>query len=502
MTVVESYMFPRFVYDLLNGDSYSIGLHGVSYDRLEDVSKHSKEEVDEVLARIRENGLRIYSSRSINGTVSFAGRIDDKDDLPNVSNHLRGYRYGDSNRYVLVAIPTVIRNAKGDSIYIGKNNLSSSFSEYFSTTGNEVTSIMDEVIPFTNSKGEVSIPSEYILGSYKLLPDGKIEFTANDKHVSKNNGIVSDEEFDRINETIEVSTFSAKDVKELLEKKELSEEDEIKLEIMINRFTNYIQLLNRSYLVPLTETMKQLLNEKRIKKATREDVDLINEKPEQIDYSALYEGKTGEDLFYEQLRVIKSMEVEVFFDNGAINIHSDRDGEAEEYYRLLNDRDFVYGLLTHLNKWELVEFEIIMGYLTNDDILNDDLVSMKLMKNDRRAFETYEKRGLLSRDLLMKAATSSCFTSDSLYFLPEEYADDLELILAFVDNANENNFGFHHGFGESNFTFFNLGENVRSNPVLYERLNEKITELNETKGTNIPYFDVDKEVELVKGHHR
>ncbi len=496
MTVIENYNFPRYVYDLLKGDAYSIGMHGITTNK---INGSVEEAVDDML----KNGIEIKSGRTINGTVHFAGRLDNKEHIDYISEQLKGYRYGDSNTYLLVAIPTVLKNSIGNTLYIGNNGITRKMRDNNNLDGYEVTSMMDELIPKEVPESDPVVPSEYILGIYKILPDGKIDFTMNVNHVSSNKGISSDEEFNRIDSKLKESVYGVKEAYYILTKKNLSDEDMKMATNIRDRFGNMLQTFNRYYLVPFVNTFNQLLNERNIQKTSPIDVDRCNEKTDSIDYSKMYEGKTGEELFNEQLKVIKGMEVELFTDDdGSIKVHSDRDGEAEEFYRLFNDKDFVHGLITNLNRWELLEYEGAIECLSSDDILTDEKVAMKLMKDDPYAFISYNNRGLLTRDLLMRSANSSSFTKDSLYNLPDEYCNDLDLILAFVDNSNEDNFGFIGGFNGDEFAFINLNEEVRSNPELYERINKKISELNENRIDPLPLFDVEKEVGKVKGTHR
>ena len=496
--VVYNYEFPKLIYDILGGRAYSIGLHGVDSKRLYELTGIPREEVDSALETIRENGLKIFSSRSINGTVAFQGRIDDFENLPKVSDGLRGYRYGDVNKYVLVAIPTVIKDKNGNCIYIGKTNLDIDDKRLLDTTGNEKSAICDEVIPTEDNV----IPSEYILGTYSILPDGKIDFTLNPKHVSKKCGIVSDEEFKRIEKKYNVITFNENAAADVLRKENLTEVDRMLISSYITFYSKEIRENSRLYLIPLVETLKQLFKEDSIRKVKLEDIDAINRKPEKIDYQKFYEGKTGEDLFYEQFRVIKSMQVEMFRQDGQTYIHSDRDEEAEEFYRLLNDKDFVKGLIKYRGKWDVISFSYYIMNLSSNELLSDPEIYNALFKYNSYSADDYAKKGLLTRDMLMDIASKSNFTSDTLYYLPKEYCDDLDLILTFVDNANPNNFRFGEGFGVRKFTFNNLSEEVRSNPVLYERINKRALELNETCGTNFELLDVDNEISLGMGAHK
>ena len=493
MTVIENYNFPRYVYDLLKGDAYSIGMHGITTNK---ISGSVEEAVDDML----KNGIKIKSGRTINGTVHFAGRLDNKEHIEYISEQLRGYRYGDSNTYLLVAIPTVLKNSIGNTIYVGNTGVTQKGRERKEYDGYEFTSLMDKIIPKEVSGEDQVVPSEYILGTYKLLPDGKIDFTMNVNHVSSTKGIVNDKEFNRVAARLKEEVYGVREAYYILTKRSLTPED-MKLATNIrDRFGNMLQAFNRFYLQSFVNTFSQLLKEDSIQKTTPIDVDRCNEKTDSINYSKLYEGKTGEELFNEQLRVLKGMEVELFTDDdGSIKLHSDRDGEAEEFYRLFNDKEFVHTLITKLNRWELLEYEGAILCLSSDDIVTDDAVAMKIMKDDPYAFISYNNRGLLTRDMLMKAAKSSNFNKDSLYNLPEEYENDLELILAFVDNSNEDNFGFVGGIYGDEFAFTSLSEEVRGNPLLYERLNAKISEFNERRAIQLPLFDVEKEVGIVKG---
>ena len=496
--VVRSYEFPKYIYDLLGEKAYSIGLHGVDSKRLYELTGIPREEVDSALETIRDNGLQIFSSRSINGTVAFQGRIDDIEDLPKVSDGLRCYRYGDINKYVLVAIPIVIKDKNGNCIYIGKTDLDTENKRLLGTTGSEKSAICDEVIPNNDNV----IPSEYILGTYSILPNGKIEFIPNPKHVSNTGGIVSDEEFKRIEKNYEVATFNENEVTDLLRKEKLTEMDKILISSYIIYYNREIRDHNRLYLIPLVETLKQISKEDNIVKTKLEDIDAINKKPEKINYQEFYEGKTGEDLFYEQFRVIKSMQVEMFRQDGQTYIHSDRDGEAEEFYRLLNDKDFIKGIIKYRGKWDVISFSYYIMNLSSNELLSDPEIYNALFKYNSYSADDYAKKGLLTRDMLMEIASKSNFTSDTLFYLPKEYCDDLDLILTFVDNANPNNFRFGEGFGARKFTFNNLSEEVRSNPVLYERINKRAVELNETCGTNFELLDVDNEISLGMGAHK
>ena len=135
----------------------------------------SNEEVSDIASQsIVKNGLQIYSARSINGTVAFGGRTDDPDDMQSLFDKLSNYFYGSDKDYILVATPIELTSPTGESIFLGKTNLDSEYKHYFSTTGSEVTSIADLMIPET-SLYDSKVPSRYILGRFKKIFEQEIE---------------------------------------------------------------------------------------------------------------------------------------------------------------------------------------------------------------------------------------------------------------------------------------------------------------------------------------
>ena len=173
MAVINKNEFTKYVYNLLDGQNYNIGLHGVSKTRSNDITgKTDSDTCEDIL----NDGLTIYSGRSINGTVYSCGRIDSEDDIKNVNDNLKGYIYNDSDYYVVVAIPTVVTNSMGESIYIGKTNLDNRFKNKMDSTGYEISSIADTAILTDISLSGSKVPSEFILGYYKRLPDGNVDF--------------------------------------------------------------------------------------------------------------------------------------------------------------------------------------------------------------------------------------------------------------------------------------------------------------------------------------
>ena len=447
MAIVDSSSFPSLVYELLKGDAYSIGLHGVSTERARDLAGVT--DTREVLDRVRENGLHVFSARSVNGTVAFCGRIDDKEDLENVSQQLRNYRYGNSNRYVLVAVPVVFRDKNGNQIYGGKANLDTEFKRFLDTTGNERSCISDIIILDEHE----DIRPEYILGTYELLPDGKIDFQLNDKHVSQNGGVLSDEEFER---------------------------------------------LKRSFESGITETIKQLMHERHLEKATAADYDAYNPKGEKNDYDKLYEGLEGEDLFWAKLNVLRNSHLKILEYDGKVVFTSDTPGEVEECTRIMNDEEFIDTLFAMDDPSTIRYATQLISVLSSDEIMKKENVYRGIMKHNYHGPQVYSERGLLNKDMLIDVATSSSFCRDTIYYL-EEYGNDIDVVLAFIDNATFKNFPFYDDMGPNDIAIKRLGADVKTNPLIYERMNERIKEFNQNNDAGYEPFDVDKMVKEAKG---
>ena len=496
MAIIKEQELTEFAFQLLGGGAYNIGLHGISEEALARTGDISMEKA---LEDIMLNGLLIHSGRSINGTVYSCGRIDSKEDIVNVNDNLRGYRYGDSNCNVIVAIPVVIENAVGgDSIYIGKTNLDNEFGLKMSTTGYEVSSLADIAVVF-DEKDKKRIPSEFVLGYYEILNDGTVDFFINPRHVSYNDGKVTDYIYRKVNRNVDIALLDSIELKEILSKKELSEKDREILNRFFDRYKNVTgSTLTR--LIPILETIKQRLNEHKIEKVTREDIASLNvNTAKRIDYKSLYEGLEGEDLFFRELHILDNMRVEAFRDDdGKLLIHSEVPGESEEFLRLLNDRGFIDRLFKYGSSLQIKRVALLMTEATKDDLLLEEDIYLKMFKYSYYALEDYNIKGLLTRDMLVKAAETSNFNIDTLYKLPEEYSDDYELICKFIDGSNKDNFGFYVDYGESNLAYSSISREIRCNPDFWDKLNNKIREINEDGGS-IPYFDKEKELELARG---
>ena len=177
----------EFLHNLLKeyiNDDYSIGFHGIAKYRLSDDSTS----VHGVLENVLGKGLKINDGRTLLGTVEYLN-----DDLfDNEEDFVCNYMYGDTKEYIIVSIPKVLRNSKGEEIYLGYPTYGNNGD---APAGYQVSSLADLLIP--DYTGDVSIlPPEFILG--KLVIDrSSVTFVTNNKHMSLNGNIVDDDFFEK-----------------------------------------------------------------------------------------------------------------------------------------------------------------------------------------------------------------------------------------------------------------------------------------------------------------
>lgn len=128
---------------------YSIGFHGIDICRLKYFNLEKSEDNNNMAhlaaEEIRANGLKVFNSRTINGTVEFYGRIDDVKNVEHLKDGLSRYCYG-GREIIIVAVPTIIRNKEGEEIFLGATNLKSKYEKYFDSTGYQVTTLFDKAI--------------------------------------------------------------------------------------------------------------------------------------------------------------------------------------------------------------------------------------------------------------------------------------------------------------------------------------------------------------------
>lgn len=247
---------------------YSVGLHGINISRYRQLNYPDPNISDndlstQVTDTIINEGLQVLSGRTINGTVKFFGRLDDKASLQQVYNGLVNYFYPGSQDYIIVASPVEFTSENGDSFYVGATNLDSEYNGYFGSTGGEISTIFDEVA----LKHESTVDPMFILGSFKVLDDETIDLKFNETHISKRNGIMTDQEYNSYLRNVRLNlAFSYPGLYDAIKQK-----DKTKLTEALYDLSDY-----PSSSAHLSETITQLLNEENVKDLTPYDQETID----------------------------------------------------------------------------------------------------------------------------------------------------------------------------------------------------------------------------------
>lgn len=260
--------------------NYSIGLHGISSfgPRWGDGIQASDEEIARTADEIMSEGMVIFNNRTINGTVEFFGRIDDADNVQHINEDgIMNYNYG-GREICIVAIPTIIKSKSGSSMYLGDTQIYGEYRRFQESRGYQISTLRDEVM------SEKVISPKYILGSYSLLGDGMVDFKFNPKHMCFNNHVISDEEYEMMEEkirtylTVSICWHLADivDANNIINYDKISNEERIKLyECLRAKLLNGdIPIVTQEAVAALLETLKQYINEPKMRKLDNvEDID-------------------------------------------------------------------------------------------------------------------------------------------------------------------------------------------------------------------------------------
>ena len=171
----ESEEIFEYINNIMNGKYHGIGIHSIrnvqSRDRAEEILRH---------------GLKLKEKEGVLSTVSSFGthteitRAREKERILN-------YSYGNQSQErisVVVLVPSIISNTKGESTYLG-------FPEYNTEcSGNNyrTSCVLDSVC-----KAQGKIPKEFILG-YFVNKDDKFKFIGNPEYYS----LLDEKEKDKI----------------------------------------------------------------------------------------------------------------------------------------------------------------------------------------------------------------------------------------------------------------------------------------------------------------
>ena len=376
---------------------YSIGLHGISVDRIRyfynDENTPTDELSDTAAKQIVENGLRVEHNRSINGTVQFFGRLDSKDDLKAVFDGLSYYYYGSNKDYIIVATPIEIKKDDETSLYIGKTNLDSAYKKYFDTKGSEISSLSDHIILNRTN----IIDPKFILGRFKILEDGNIELIPNEKHISKQNSIVSDEEFNQYKQKVNLAMpFDCLSLYTAFITRDIS---------LIKKYLPVL-MKNKPETAFILETITQLLNEENIQDLTNEELKALEELKET--YKEIQEKNKR---YYEEkqkyLESLKSYTLEQIQEFALNNPYSFNDfpKEIREDLTLMRELTKTPGLRP-----------ILLSYL-GENIRNDETAMVNLVNNCSDEYFDYigfrnkgkNQSDLIYQDIGLDVRTSPLF---------------------------------------------------------------------------------------------
>ena len=360
----------EFIKDAVDG-AYSIGMHGITASRAQQFynipENMTNEEISDITAKlIIKNGLQIFSARTINGTVAFFGRTDDPDDLEQLYDKLSNYRYGNDHDYIVVATPIELTSPSGETIFIGKTNLDSEYSEYFSTTGSEITCVADIIIPESTMEEKIISP-RFILGRFKKISEAEIEFELNPEHVSSKP--LTEEEFESIKDRYKHSVYS---YDSMLIDEYLLEKDMAGIEEELPKLKK-----NERFNAPLLETIKQMKKPiRKFDEFDQEDLEALKDTQRTIirhNIEYLEEQKR----YYESLKNLTNEEVCEFIREKPYHL-SDLPKEYLDDVELMRKATKSQGLKP-----------IILCYMS-DNVRNDSETMINIVNNCQdRSFDYY-----------------------------------------------------------------------------------------------------------------
>lgn len=157
-------------------ENCTIGLHGIKRSKGYTWKKERIKTNMERVFSIFNSGLNVTTTHSaVHGTVMFLGSSFENE----FENDLKDYRWHDSINFIIIAIPENIKSGDGRELYIGKP----SSDTFFEMNMDEDLTSMAEAIFYNLTR----IPSSFILGNYRLLDNGMVNFTYNPNFIGFRN---------------------------------------------------------------------------------------------------------------------------------------------------------------------------------------------------------------------------------------------------------------------------------------------------------------------------
>lgn len=485
----------------LHGE-YSIGLHGIDPHRLDtndgfsSETKLSDNSIYKAAQAILSNGL--VSNRTINGTVNFLGRIDDADKVDTITDGLEHYNYG-GREIIILAVPVVFRDTTGREIFLGASNLNSRFRHHFDSTGYQESTLSDAVL------SKSIIPNDYILGSYKLLPDGMVDVSLNRNHISFKENVVSPETLDGIHEDLgqifarmrdfdlNSSLFTSGSKEEL---QKLYEDLGFKLATTPSDI--FKSLLERD-LAMVLETLEQYLNEENMNKLENLqspliDIDTILSNPEKKPTLVMPKN------FTQKYEMLKSLHIQISSDGKP---SSNFEGELELFNSLTGDTQFFQDAFENLDDSSLRMFLAYSTFFPKDGITTENL--KRIAKISPHSLSNSPYKQLINDDLMKEIANQDDIKPSLLCYASDVLKNDFEFISTIILNSSKDTFDFYvdSAFTDSpsNLRYRDsIGDDVLTNGAFWDLLNAKIKSLY--KGIDVHelrLFDKEKELEHYRG---
>lgn len=450
------------LYDILNKSldgSYSVGMHGICEDRVKYLNNGIS--VEEATRRIVNNGLKVFSARTINGTVFFFGRMDF--DEGNVKDELAEYVYSSAHTYVIVAIPSTLKTESGKELFIGTPNLESDYKNHFDTTGSEKTTMLE----YTILENETLNP-EFIMGTITDLDDGYVEYKENPGHISKKGGYVSEEFYNKACNSIRYSFFSDHNILRIL--KDFRNVSEEEIDELIKQYEDVLNNSPKDFLYPLQneasvlETLKQLKRERR----------LLNTREEK---------RKQEDIQSEENKQEYLNEFRTFLTNEF--------GDNEIY---LHDINFVLNAFKYLEQDELQMFIQEFSDRFPKEVFEDRralksmvLVNPSLLENSPLKDDT---------DFMIELSNTKGVSLDVIRYAGKSLLSNEKFIISLLlntDNLNSLFASTQSKYHDSDFSYRDiLGIDILNNRMFWELMNGLIR----SKFEGLKQFDAEKEMTI------
>lgn len=166
------------------GEEYSLGIHGIEngecWIKIDGEWKLNIKRIDEIKNTILNEGIQIQTGRTLLSTARF----------DEIESYL-GKGYYDAGG-VIIALPKILKNHKGEEIFIGSPN-----EELVVDRNYELTSLSEIILPEYTEKGGF-LSSMFVLAKYEKVGDDYIKLIMNQNHIYFNGGLVNDEIFNDI----------------------------------------------------------------------------------------------------------------------------------------------------------------------------------------------------------------------------------------------------------------------------------------------------------------